>query len=126
MSGRKGDLNIRGAFLHMAADAGVSLGVELAGFTILATGWQWIDPVVSLIVAVVILVGTWRLLCDSINLALDAVPEGIDDLLGAHVELIASAPIPTRSSFICCMRRSGTARRRLLACRPPDNQANFA
>jgi cobalt-zinc-cadmium efflux system protein len=78
MSGRKGDLNIRGAFLHMAADAGVSLGVVLAGAAILATGWQWIDPVVSLIIAVVILVGTWGLLCDSVNLALDAVPEGID------------------------------------------------
>jgi cobalt-zinc-cadmium efflux system protein len=78
MSGRKGDLNIRGAFLHMAADAGVSLGVVLAGAAILATGWQWIDPVVSLIIAVVILVGTWGLLCDSVNLALDAVPEGVD------------------------------------------------
>jgi cobalt-zinc-cadmium efflux system protein len=78
MSGRKGDLNIRGAFLHMAADAGVSLGVVLAGAAILMTGWLWIDPVVSLIIAVVILVGTWGLLCDSVNLALDAVPEGID------------------------------------------------
>lgn len=78
MSGRKGDLNIRGAFLHMAADAGVSLGVVLAGAAMLATGWQWIDPVVSLIIAVVILIGTWGLLCDSVNLALDAVPEGVD------------------------------------------------
>lgn len=78
MAGQKDDLNIRGAFLHMAADAGVSLGVVLAGAGILVTGWLWIDPVVSLLVALVILVGTWGLLRDSVNLALDAVPEHID------------------------------------------------
>jgi len=78
MSGRKADLNIRGAYLHMAADAAVSAGVVLAGFAIIATGWAWIDPVVSLIIVAVILVGTWDLLRDSVNLALDAVPEGID------------------------------------------------
>lgn len=78
MAGRKTDLNIRGAFLHMAADAGVSLGVVLAGVAILLTGWQWIDPTVSLIIVTVILVGTWGLLRDSVNLALDAVPKGID------------------------------------------------
>jgi cobalt-zinc-cadmium efflux system protein len=75
-SGRKGDLNIRGAFLHMAADAAVSLGVVIAGFVILATGWLWLDPAVSLI-SVVILAGTSGLLRDSFNLALDAVPPGI-------------------------------------------------
>jgi cobalt-zinc-cadmium efflux system protein len=78
LSGRKTDLNIRGAFLHMAADAGVSAGVVLAGVVILATGWPWIDPVVSLIITAIILVGTWGLLRDSFNLALDAVPTGID------------------------------------------------
>ncbi len=78
MAGRKDDLNIRGAFLHMAADAGVSLGVVVAGLVILLTGWQWLDPVVSLAIVAVILVGTWGLLRDSVNLALDAVPEGID------------------------------------------------
>lgn len=78
MSGRKGDLNIRGAFLHMAADAGVSLGVVLAGFAILWTGLEWIDPVTSLLVIAVILVGSWGLLRDSVNLALQAVPPGID------------------------------------------------
>jgi cobalt-zinc-cadmium efflux system protein len=78
LSGRKGDVNIRGAFLHMAADAGVSLGVVLAGVAILATGWWWLDPVVSVVIVVVILVGTWDLLRDSVNLALDAVPEGVD------------------------------------------------
>ena len=78
MSGRKGDLNIRGAFLHMAADAGVSLGVVLAGIAILVTHWLWFDPVVSLIIVAVVVVGTWQLLRDSVNLALDAVPEGIE------------------------------------------------
>lgn len=80
MSGRKHDLNIRGAFLHMAADAGVSLGVVLAGIAIVFTGWLWFDPVVSLIIVVVVVVGTWQLLKDSVNLALDAVPEAIEPL----------------------------------------------
>ncbi len=77
-SGRKQDLNIRGAFLHMAADAAVSLGVVLAGWAILVTGREWIDPAVSLFIAVVIIWGTWGLLRDSINLALQKVPEGIE------------------------------------------------
>ena len=77
-AGRKGDLNIRGAFLHMAADAGVSLGVVAAGVVILLTGRAWIDPAVSLLIVAVILVGTWGLLRDSFNLAMDAVPPEID------------------------------------------------
>jgi cobalt-zinc-cadmium efflux system protein len=78
MSGRKADLNIRAAFLHMAADAGVSLGVVIAGLMILATGQLWIDPVISLVIAAVITWGTWGLLRDSVNLALQAVPQGIE------------------------------------------------
>ncbi|MHB8495727.1 MAG: cation diffusion facilitator family transporter [Casimicrobiaceae bacterium] len=78
MSGRKGDLNIRGAFLHMAADAVVSLGVVLAGIGIVYTGWLWLDPVTSLAISVVIVAGTWGLLRDSVRLALHAVPEGIE------------------------------------------------
>ena len=78
MKGRKGDINIRGAFLHMAADAGVSVGVVMAGLAISLTGLLWIDPVVSLLIVVVIAIGTWGLLRDSANLAVDAVPEGID------------------------------------------------
>ncbi|MDP4164686.1 MAG: cation diffusion facilitator family transporter [Bacillota bacterium] len=78
MSGRKKDLNIRGTFMHMAADAVVSLGVVIAGFVIIWTGWQWLDPLVSLVISIVILFGTWGLLKDSINLSLDAVPEGIE------------------------------------------------
>jgi cobalt-zinc-cadmium efflux system protein len=76
--GRKGDLNIRGAFLHMAADAAVSAGVVLAGIVILRTGWSLLDPISSLIIVAIILIGTWGLLRDSINLVLDAVPRGID------------------------------------------------
>jgi cobalt-zinc-cadmium efflux system protein len=80
MSGRRKDLNIRGAFLHMAADAGVSAGVVLAGVAIVLTGWQWVDPAVSLIIVAVVVVSTWQLLRDSVHLALDAVPAGIEPL----------------------------------------------
>lgn len=76
--GRHGDVNIRGAYLHMAADAAVSAGVVIAGFAILWTGAGWIDPVVSLIVVAIILIGTWSLLSESLLLALQAVPRGID------------------------------------------------
>lgn len=78
MSGRKGDLNIRAAFLHMAADALVALGVVLAGALILLTGWLWLDPAISLVVSAVIVWGTWSLLREAIDLSLDAVPPGID------------------------------------------------
>ncbi len=78
MSGRKHDLNLRGACLHMAADAAVSVGVVIAGFAIRATGWTWIDPVTSLVIAVVIAIATWGLFRESLDLALDAVPSGID------------------------------------------------
>ncbi|WP_455208099.1 cation diffusion facilitator family transporter [Kaarinaea lacus] len=77
-SGKKHDLNIRGAFLHMAADAAVSLGVVIAGIVIMIKGWLWVDPVISLVIVAVILIGTWGLLRDSINSAIDAVPAGID------------------------------------------------
>jgi cobalt-zinc-cadmium efflux system protein len=77
-AGRKKDLNIRGAFLHMASDAGVSVGVVLAGIGIMTTGWLWIDPLVSLVIVAIILVSTWGLLKESMNLALQAVPAGID------------------------------------------------
>ncbi|MEC5269854.1 cation diffusion facilitator family transporter [Heyndrickxia coagulans] len=78
MSGRKTDLNIRGAFLHMAADALVSLGVVIAGAIMLFTGWEWVDPVTSILIAVVIFAGTWGLLRESADLSLDAVPAGVD------------------------------------------------
>lgn len=77
-SGRKGDINIRGAFLHMAADAAVSAGVVIAGGLILWTGWHWIDPAVSLVICLVILWSTWGLLADSVRMSLSAVPPGLD------------------------------------------------
>ncbi|MBN1154600.1 cation transporter [candidate division KSB1 bacterium] len=76
--GQKHDLNIKGAFLHMAADAAVSMGVVFAGVLVLLTGWVWIDPVISLLIVIVILIGTWKLLKDSLNYAMDAVPESVD------------------------------------------------
>jgi len=79
MAGRKGDLNIRGAFLHMAADAGVSAGVVVGALAMRATGWLWLDPAISFAIVAVVFVGTWGLLRDSVNLAMDAVPEGIDE-----------------------------------------------
>jgi cobalt-zinc-cadmium efflux system protein len=83
MAGRQADLNIRGAFLHMLGDAAISLGVVAAGAAILATGWNWLDPVASLVIAVLIVWGTWGLLREAIMMSLDAVPQGVD---GAKVE----------------------------------------
>ena len=77
-AGRDRDLNIRGAFLHMAADAAVSFGVVIAGAIILFTGWHWLDPAVSLLINAIIVYGTWGLLRDSFNLAMDAVPPGVN------------------------------------------------
>jgi cobalt-zinc-cadmium efflux system protein len=76
--GSKADLNMRGAFLHMLADAGVSVAVIIIAFGIAFTGWQWLDPAASLLISTVILVGTWRLLRDSLRLALGAAPRGVD------------------------------------------------
>jgi cobalt-zinc-cadmium efflux system protein len=78
MRGSHDDLNVRGAFLHMAADAGVSLAVVAGAFVMAQTGILWIDPVLSLVIAAVIVLGTWSLLRDSADLAMDAAPRGID------------------------------------------------
>jgi cobalt-zinc-cadmium efflux system protein len=77
-SGRNGDLNVRGAFLHMASDAAVSAAVVVAAGLMLVTGWLWLDPLASLLVCGVIVWGTWSLLADSIAMALDAVPPQVD------------------------------------------------
>ena len=90
MRGRKRDLNLKAAFLHMTADAGVSLGVVFAGLAINLTGLHWIDPLTSLFIVGVIAIGTWRLLRDSMNLALQAVPERID--LDAVREYLTALP----------------------------------
>jgi cobalt-zinc-cadmium efflux system protein len=76
--GSRGDLNMRGAFLHMLADAGVSVAVVVAAGGIMLTGWQWLDPAASLLISLVILVGTWRLLREALRLSLNAAPETID------------------------------------------------
>lgn len=76
--GRSRDLNVKSAFLHMLADALIAAGVVAAGIAIAVTGWQWLDPVMGLVVSATIIYGTWGLLRDSMRLALNAVPEGID------------------------------------------------
>ncbi len=89
LRGRDRDLNIRGAYLHMAADAAVSAGVVVAGLVITFTGWLWIDPALSLVIVLVIAVGTWGLLRDSLDLALHAVPSRIDpDAVGAYLHTL--------------------------------------
>jgi cobalt-zinc-cadmium efflux system protein len=78
MSGHKHDLNLRGAFLHMAADALVSLGVVASAGLFILTGWNWLDPAISLVIALVILIGTWDLLRHALSLSLDGVPASIE------------------------------------------------
>jgi len=90
ISGKDHDLNVRGAFLHMAADAAVSLGVVASGALIFYLGYNWIDPVISLVIAAVILLSTWGLLRDSLNLAVDAVPRNVDP--DAVREFLSSLP----------------------------------
>jgi cobalt-zinc-cadmium efflux system protein len=89
LRGRHDDLNIRGAFLHMSADAGVSAGVVVAGALLWWQGWLWADPVASLLIAAVILVGTWQLFRDSLHLMFDGVPSSIDlDAVRAELEAL--------------------------------------
>ena len=90
LRGSHADANVRGAFLHMAADAAISAGVVVAGIVIAFTGLTVIDPLVGIAITLAILVGTWGLLRESIDLALDAVPRGIDP--GAVTECLAAIP----------------------------------
>ena len=90
MKGQKEDLNIKGAFLHMAADAAVSAGVVVAGLLIGWTGLYWIDPVVSFVIVIVIIWSTWKLFAESLRLALDAVPANIDqDKVKKYLESVS-------------------------------------
>lgn len=98
LRGRESDLNIRGAFLHMAADAAVSAGVVIAGALVLAFGWTWLDPVMTLLIAVVILLGTWALFRDSLHLLFDGVPAHID-LDAVRAELAALPGVATVSDL---------------------------
>jgi len=90
LGGREHDLNIKSAFLHMAGDAAVSLGVVIAALLIGWTGWLWLDPAVSIVIAVGILWSSWALMREALNLALDSVPGGIDR--GAVESYLASLP----------------------------------
>jgi len=78
LHGAKSDLNVKAAYMHMVADAAVSVGVVLAGAAIMFTGWLWIDPLLSMLIVIFVFMGTWGLLKDSVNLSIDAVPEKID------------------------------------------------
>lgn len=78
MKGQKNDINVRGAFLHMVADTLVSVGVVISGILITFTGWNIIDPIVSIIIAFIILISTWELLTSSLRLLVDGIPEGVD------------------------------------------------
>lgn len=88
--GRQTDLNLRSAFLHMAADALIALGVVVAGIAIALTGWPWLDPAVGLAVSATIVYGTWDLVKQALRLALDAVPQGVDaDAVRTHLLAVA-------------------------------------
>jgi cobalt-zinc-cadmium efflux system protein len=78
MAGSKDDINVRGAYLHMAADAALSLGVVVAGLVVMSTGWTWLDPAVSLVIVVIIVAGTWSLLKESLQMVLAGVPASVD------------------------------------------------
>ena len=78
MKGQKNDINVRGAFLHMVADTLVSVGVVISGILITLTGWNIIDPIVSVVIAIIILISTWELLRSSLRLLVDGMPEGVD------------------------------------------------
>jgi len=107
-----GDLNARAAFLHLLADAAVSLGVVIAGALILLTGWLWLDPAASLVIALVIVLGTWQLLRKAMNMALHAVPPGIDPgAVRAHLDAIVGVaqvhdlhiwPMSTTETALTC------------------------
>ena len=90
MRDQHSDLNARGAYLHMMADAGVSIGVVISGAVIMFTGWSILDPLVSIAIVVVILLGTWGLLRDSVGLAMDAAPGSVD--VAAVREALAALP----------------------------------
>ena len=111
-SGRKNDLNVRGIFLHMLSDALVSVGVVVAGVMILITGWQWLDPVTSIVINGIIVLGTWGLLRDSVGMSMAAVPaqinpaqvraflEGQAEVMGLHDLHIW--PMSTTESALTC------------------------
>lgn len=124
MRGSKGDLNIRGAFMHMAADALVSAGVVVAGALSLWMGWNWLDPIASLLIAAVILLGTWGLFKQSLHMLFDGVPDSVDPL--AVRDYLAALPGVSRvhDLHIWAMGTSDTAMTTVLVM--PQGQADDA
>ncbi len=137
MSGRKGDLNVRSAFTHMAADAMVAAGTVAAGAVILWTGWNRVDPAVGIVISVVIIAGSWSLLRDSLKLSLDAVPDGIDPgaveayLCGlpgvvaihdVHIWGLSTTDVALTAHLVCQEEQSGQS---LLAHVAEDIQERF-
>lgn len=122
--GKDSDLNIRGAYLHMAADAAVSLGVVVSGLVIWKFGFQWVDPVSSLLIAAVILVSTWGLLRDSLNLAVDAVPDEVDPLAVREFLLSGEGVLAVHDLHIWALSTTDTALTAHLVMdpRPADDQ----
>jgi cobalt-zinc-cadmium efflux system protein len=120
LRGRGHDINVRAQFVHMAADAGVSAGVVLAGLLILLTGWVWLDPGVSLAIGVVIVVTTWGLLRESIDLAMDAVPGGVAQ--EAVQDYLASVPgvLEVHDLHIWGLSTTQTALTAHLVCTDPS------
>ena len=107
--GKDTDLNIRGAYLHMAADAAVSLGVVISGLVIWKFGIHWVDPLSSLVIAAVILVSTWSLLRDSLNLAVDAVPNNVDPLAVRDFLLSGEGVVAVHDLHIWALSTTDTA-----------------
>jgi len=120
LQGRGHDINVRAQFVHMAADAGVSAGVVLAGLLILFTGWVWLDPAVSLAIGVVIVATTWGLLRESIDLAMDAVPGGVAQ--EAVQDYLASVPgvLEVHDLHIWGLSTTQTALTAHLVCADPS------
>lgn len=122
--GKDTDLNIRGAYLHMAADAAVSLGVVISGLLIWKYGIVWIDPLSSLLIAAVILASTWGLLRDSLNLAVDAVPAEVDPLAVRDFLLSSEGVVTVHDLHIWALSTTDTALTAHLVMdpRPPDDE----
>jgi cobalt-zinc-cadmium efflux system protein len=120
LRGRGHDINVRAQFVHMAADAGVSAGVVLAGLLILLTGWGWLDPAASLAIGVVIVATTWGLLRESIDLAMDAVPGGVAQ--EAVQDYLASVPgvLEVHDLHIWGLSTTQTALTAHLVCADPS------
>ncbi len=138
MRGREGDLNVRGAFLHMAADALVSLGVVIGGALYLWQGWGWIDPVMSLLIAAVIVWGTWSLFRQSLHLLFDGVPDtialpavrerllaipGVGDVHDLHVWAMGTSQVALTAHVV--LQREGVATSPLLRAAEREMQAHF-